>query len=41
MNTLPLQMLMQIFAGWVNRHPQDVIEYFREEEAQLPNNRAL
>jgi len=33
MNALPLQFLMLIFAGWVNRHQQDVIEYPREEEA--------
>jgi len=33
MNTLPLQFLMLIFAGWVNRHQQDVIEYLQEEEA--------
>jgi hypothetical protein len=33
MNALPLQFLMLIFAGWVNRHQQDVIEYLQEEEA--------
>jgi len=33
MNALSLQFLMLIFAGWVNRHQQDVIEYLREEEA--------
>jgi hypothetical protein len=27
MNALPLHFLMLIFAGWVNRHQQDVIEY--------------
>ncbi len=26
MNALPLQFLMLIFAGWVNRHQQDVLE---------------
>jgi transposase InsO family protein len=31
MNALPLQFLMLIFAGWVNRHQQDVIEYLQEE----------
>jgi hypothetical protein len=32
MNALPVQFLMLIFAGWVNRHQQDVIEYPQEEE---------
>jgi hypothetical protein len=32
MNGLPLQFLMLVFAGWANRHQQDVIEYLREEE---------
>ena len=41
MNTLPLQFLMLIFAGWVNRSQQDVIEYLQEEEAQLPSDRVL
>ncbi len=31
MNALPLQVLMLIFAGWVNRHQQDVIEDLQEE----------
>jgi transposase InsO family protein len=35
MNTLPLQFLMMIFAGWVNRHQQDVIEYIQEENRAL------
>jgi len=35
MNALPLQVLMMLFAGWVNRHQQDVIEY------QQAENRAL
>ncbi len=35
MNALPLQFLMLIFAGWVNRHQQDVIEYFQEENRVL------
>ncbi len=36
MNTLQLQFLMLIFAGWVNRGQQDVIEYLREENRVLP-----
>ena len=35
MNALPLQFLMMIFAGWVNRHQQDVIEYLQEENRAL------
>ena len=35
MNTLPLQFLMMIFAGWVNRHQQEVIEYLQEENRAL------
>jgi putative transposase len=31
MNTLQLQLLMLIFAGWVNRSQQDVIDYLQEE----------
>jgi len=31
MNTLPLQFLMMIFAGWVNRHQQEVIGYLQAE----------
>jgi hypothetical protein len=31
MNTLQLQFLMLIFAGWLNRSQQDVIEYLQEE----------
>ena len=27
----PLQMLLLVFAGWVNRHQLDVIEYLQEE----------
>ena len=33
MNALPLQFLMVIFAGWVNRNQQDMIDYLQEEEA--------
>ncbi len=35
MNALPLQFLMMIFAGWVNRHQQDVIEYPQAENRAL------
>ena len=35
MNTLQLQLLMLIFAGWVNRTQQDVIEYLQEENRVL------
>jgi putative transposase len=35
MNALPLQFLMLVFAGWVNRHQQDVIEYLQEENRVL------
>lgn len=33
MNALPLQLLMLIFAGWVSRRQQDVIDTLQEEEA--------
>jgi hypothetical protein len=32
---LPLQMLLLMFAGWVNRHQLDVIEYLQEENRVL------
>ena len=35
MNALPLQFLMLIFAGWANRHQQDVIEYLEAENRFL------
>jgi hypothetical protein len=35
MNALPIQFLMLIFSGWVNRHQQDVIEYLQEENRAL------
>jgi transposase InsO family protein len=35
MNTLQLEFLMLIFAGWVNRSQQDVIEYLQEENRVL------
>ena len=35
MIALPLQFLMLVFAGWVNRYQQDVIEYLQEENRAL------
>jgi len=35
MNALPLEFLMLIFAGGVNRHQQDVIEYVQGENRAL------
>jgi len=35
MNTLQLQFLMLMFAGWVNRSQQEVIEYLQEENRVL------
>jgi transposase InsO family protein len=35
MNTLQLQFLMLIFAGWMNRSQQDIIEYLQEENRVL------
>ncbi len=35
MNTLQLEFLMLIFAGWVNRSQQDVIEYLHDENRVL------
>jgi putative transposase len=32
---LPFQMLLLMFAGWVNRHQLDVIEYLQEENRVL------
>src|ERR1700681_4444491 len=31
----PCQMLLLVFAGWVNRHQLDVIEYLQEENRVL------
>src|ERR1700682_2713331 len=31
----PLQLLLVIFAGWINRHQLDVIEYLQEEKRLL------
>src|ERR1700736_448871 len=31
----PLKLLLVIFAGWVNRHQLDVIEYLQEENCVL------
>ena len=38
MNSLQLQFLMLIFAGWVNRSQQDVIEYLQEETGYSGNS---
>jgi len=35
MNTRPIQFLMWLFAGWVNRSQQDLIEYLEEENRVL------
>jgi transposase InsO family protein len=35
MDRLPLQFLMLMFAGWVNRHQQEVIDYLQEENRVL------
>jgi len=35
MDTLQIQFLLAIFAGWVNRSQQDVIEYLQEENRAL------
>jgi hypothetical protein len=32
---LPFQLLLLMFAGWVNRHQQDVIEYLQQENRVL------
>ena len=32
---LPLHLLLWMFAGWVNRHQLDVIEYLQEENRVL------
>jgi transposase InsO family protein len=34
-HSLPIQFLMLTFAGWVNRHQQDLIEYLCEENRVL------
>jgi hypothetical protein len=35
MDRLPLQFLMLVFAGWANRHQQEMIEYLQEENRFL------
>ena len=35
MNALPVQFLMMLFAGWVNRQQREVIEYLEEENRVL------
>jgi len=32
---LPLQMLLMMFAGWINRRQLDVIEYLQEENRMV------
>jgi hypothetical protein len=32
----PLRLLLMMFAGWVNRHQLNVIEYLREENRSKP-----
>ena len=32
---LPLQLLLMVFDGWVNRHQVDMIEYLKEENRIL------
>jgi putative transposase len=39
MNALPLQFLILTVAGWVNRSQQDVIDYLREENRALREQR--
>jgi hypothetical protein len=31
----PLHFLLMMFAGWVNRHQLDVVEYLKEENRML------
>jgi len=31
----PLQLLLMMFAGWINRHQLDVIDYLQEENRLL------
>ena len=31
----PFHLLLMMFAGWVNRHQLDVIDYLREENRVL------
>jgi hypothetical protein len=35
MMPLPLQFLLFLFAGWVSRHQQEMIEYLQEENRVL------
>ncbi len=35
MKVKPMGMLLMMLAGWINRHQQDVIMYFREENRIL------
>jgi hypothetical protein len=36
---LPLQMVLLMFAGWVNRQQLEVIEYLKEENRVLKDER--
>jgi len=35
MSAAPLQFLLLVFAGWVNRRQREVIEYLQEENRVL------
>jgi len=35
----PLDLLLMMFAGWVNRHQLDVIDYLQEENRVLKERR--
>src|SRR3990172_2034985 len=35
MSTAPLQFLLMLFAGWVNRRQLDVVDYLKEENRVL------
>ena len=34
---LPLQILLRMVAGWVNRHQLDLIDYLQEENRVTPD----
>jgi hypothetical protein len=40
MSVAPLQFLLLVFAGWVNRHQREIIEYLQEETAFCASNSA-
>jgi hypothetical protein len=35
LRAVPLHLLLMMFAGWVNRHQLDVIDYLQEENRVL------